>query len=83
MKGNHLKYNQRVAFPPAAEAVSRDTGEVRMVDLVVDSNTIEHSPIGIQIGPITRGVLLNNNRFEDVARPYAISTPANVKVVER
>ncbi len=83
VKGNSLKYNQRVAFPPSAQATTRDTGEVRMFDLVVDSNLIEHSPIGIQIGPVTRGVLLNNNRFQDVAMPYAISTAGNVKVVER
>lgn len=82
VKGNILRYNQRVAFPPSAQPVSKDTGEVRMFDVLVDGNTIEHSPIGIQIGPQVRGALLNGNNFLDVERPYAISTPEKVRILD-
>ncbi len=86
IRGNHLRYNQRVALPPAAQDTPKDnseqTGEIRLFDLVVDGNTIEHSPVGIQVGPQARSVLLNNNHFLDVARPYALSRPESVKVVE-
>lgn len=80
IRGNSLKYNQRIACPPSFQA--RPQGgkdEARMFDLVVDGNTIEHSPVGIQIGPKARGVLLNDNHFLDVAEPYALSRPENVK----
>jgi len=82
VKGNRLRYNQRVAIPPSAQLTPKDNGDVRMFDLVVDGNTIEHSPVGIQIGGQTRGVLLNNNHFLDVERPYAIARPESVKVIE-
>jgi Pectate lyase superfamily protein len=82
IKGNRLRYNQRVALPPSAQPTTKDNGEARMFDLVVDDNTIEHSVIGIQIGPQTRGVVVNNNHLVDVARPYAISRPESVKVIE-
>jgi hypothetical protein len=81
VKGNLLRYNQRVAFPPSAQAKPKGNGVIRMYDVLVDGNTIEHSPIGIQIGPITQGVLLNNNKFTDVAEPYAISNPSTTRVI--
>jgi hypothetical protein len=82
VKGNVLRYNQRVAFPPSAQPRPKGSGPIRMFDIVVDGNTIEHSPIGIQIGPQTQGVLLNNNHFIDVADPYAISNPATTQVIK-
>ena len=80
VKGNRLLYNQRVAFPPSAQPTPMGNGEVRMYDIVVDGNTVEHSPIGVQIGPQTRGVFLNANRFVDVERPYAISVPESAVI---
>jgi hypothetical protein len=82
VKGNILRYNQRVAFPPSAQPTPNGNGEVRMIDILVDGNTIEHSPIGIQIGPQTRGAFLHANRFIDVERPYAISSAVDAIVAE-
>ena len=80
VKGNLLRYNQRVAFPPSAQPTPKGSGEARIIDILVDGNTIEHSAVGIQIGPQSRGALLNNNRFVDVAMPYAISNPADAVI---
>lgn len=82
IKGNCLKYNQRVAFPPNVQPTPKGKGDVRMVDVVVDGNTIEHSPIGVQIGPETAGALLSGNRFIDVTQPYAIAKPEGTQVIE-
>jgi hypothetical protein len=82
VRGNRLRYDQRIAFPPSAEPTPKDRGEVRMHDVVIDRNTIEHARIGIQLGPQVRGALLHDNHFEDVARSYAIASPAYVQVME-
>ena len=82
VKGNVLRYNQRVAFPPSAEAKPRDLGLVRFIDVVIDGNRIEHSSAGVQLGPHVRGALLSNNRFEDVATPYLLAKPGVVKVID-
>ena len=82
VKGNFLRYNQRVAFPPSTRAKPRDMELVRFVNLVVNGNRINHSPVGVQIGPHVRGALLSNNRFEDVATPYLLAKPAAVKVID-
>jgi len=82
IKGNTLRFNQRISFPPMAQATRKSSGNVQMFDLVIDGNTVEHSPIGIQVGPETKGVLLNGNKFKDVAMPLALSAPEQVKVIE-
>ena len=82
VKGNTLRYNQRVAFPPSAEAKPRDDGKVRFVDVVVDGNRIEHSSAGVQIGPAVQRVVVSNNRFTDVVEPYLIAKPAEVNTIE-
>ena len=81
VKGNTLRYNQRVAFPPSAEAKPRDDGKVRFVDVIVDGNRIEHSSAGVQIGPAARNVVLANNQFEDVVEPHLIAKPEQVQLL--
>lgn len=85
VKGNVLRYNQRVAFPPSSDTRERMAGykgPVRMWDVVVDGNRIEHSSVGIQIGGQARGVVVSRNRFTDVADPYLIARPDDVQVIE-
>lgn len=82
VKGNTLRYNQRVAFPPAAQPAPQGNADARMYDVVVDSNVVQHSPVGIQIGAQTRGVVLSGNRFGDVAMPYAVANREQVRVLE-
>ncbi len=81
VKDNLLRYNQRVAFPPSAEAKPHDDGKVRFVDVVVDGNRIEHSSAGVQIGPQARNVVLANNQFADVAEPHLIAKPEQVQLL--
>jgi len=85
VKGNVLKYNQRISFPPSATPPAKtvkNDGEVRMFDLVIDGNSIQHSPVGIQIGPQVRGAVVSNNRFEDVRDRYWIPETGAVKILD-
>ena len=82
VKGNHLTYNQRVAFPPSAEALPHDNGQVRFVDIVMDGNRVEHSSAAVQIGPSARNVVIANTRCDDVATPYLLAKPDAVLVLE-
>ena len=85
VKGNLLRYNQRVAFPPSAdtkEQMAGYKGLVKMLDVVVNDNRIEHSPVGVQIGGQANGVVVSHNHFTDVAEPYLIGKPEDVKVIE-
>lgn len=75
IKGNILRYNQRIALPPSAEDFAKDQGLVRFVDIVIDGNRIEHSSVGIQIGPHARGVIVNGNQFDDVRQPTLFAKP--------
>lgn len=81
VKGNLLRYNQRVAFPPSAEVKPRDDGKVRFVDVIVDSNRIEHSSGGVQVGPAVQRFVVANNHFEDVAEPHLIAKPEEVQLL--
>ena len=81
VKGNTLRYNQRVAFPPSAEAKPRDDGDVRFVDVVVDANRIEHSSAGVQVGPAVQRFVVANNHYEDVAEPHLIAKPEHVQLL--
>ena len=81
VKGNDLRYNERIAFPPSADAKPRDTGDVRFVDVIVDDNRIEHSSVGVQIGPPARNVVIANLHTNDVAQPYLLARPEKVLVI--
>ncbi len=81
VKGNTLRYNERVAFPPSAEVKPRDDGKVRFVDVVVDGNRIEHSSGGVQVGPAARRFVVANNQFEDVAEPHIFAKPEQVQLL--
>jgi hypothetical protein len=83
VKGNVLKYNQRISFPPSVELVPRGKNDARMFDVVIDGNRIEHSAVGIQIGPQVRGAVLSGNRFEDVKDRYGIAVPAQALVIDQ
>ena len=78
IKGNTLRYNQRIAVPPSVEDKPKDQGLVRFVDVLIDGNRIEHSPVGIQIGPHAIGVAVVGNQFEDVKQPLLLAKPEQV-----
>ena len=70
-RGNVLRFNQRIVAQPwtgDSPPAPRAGGEL-FRDLVFDDNLIEHSPVGIQLGPNTGGVVLARNDFRDVAKP--------------
>lgn len=83
VKGNHLEYNQRVAFPPSFSVDPHAKKPVRMYDVVVDGNHIEHSPVGVQIGAEVRGAVISDNTYADVAEVRQIAKPETVQVLGR
>ena len=78
IKGNEFEYNQRIVLAPDENA-SRTPGRndvVRMVDAVIERNTIRHATVGINVGPCAANVLLAGNRFEDVTTPLLVAPAA-------
>lgn len=84
VKGNTLRYNQRVAFPPSADSKpAKGDGKVRFMDIVVNRNRIEHGSAAVQIGPAARRVLLSDNQLVDIAEPYLLSKPEEVTILDK
>ena len=54
-----------------------------MYDVIIDGNRIEHSPVGIQVGPQVRGAVISGNTFVDVGENYGLASPRETKVIER
>ena len=78
IKGNVLRYNQRIAVPPFDIPNPRSAGHDVFRDLVIDDNRIEHSPVGVQVGPDIGGVVTAKNQFLDVKQPYLLAKPSQV-----
>jgi hypothetical protein len=76
-RGNTLRYGQRIVIQPWAGDTApgpRPGGDL-FRDVIFDANTIEHSPVGIQVGPNVSGVILARNLFRDVDRPIWLADP--------
>jgi hypothetical protein len=78
IKGNELDYNQRIVLAPDAKPDRKLGGHefLRMVDGVIERNTIRHATVGINVGPCASRVVLRANRFEDVETPLLVAPPA-------
>lgn len=83
VRGNVLRYNQRIAFPPWSGPPPKDPGFDRILDVVIDHNHVEHSSVGVQIGPMIGNVLLSGNVFQDVAIPLMLAKPQKVLSLEK
>lgn len=82
-RGNKLAFGHRLIVqawngdkPPAPKP---GNGVYR--DVVIDDNRVEHSPVGIQLGPDVRNAVVSRNTFDDVARPLLLARPDDVKVI--
>jgi hypothetical protein len=77
---NGLRYGQRLVMQPWADdkPPGPRPGGGLFRDVVMDANTIENTPVGIQIGPNVEGVILARNQFRDVERPTWLAKPDNV-----
>jgi hypothetical protein len=83
-RGNVLSYGHRLIVqawngdkPPNPKAGG---GVYR--DVVIDGNRIEHSAVGIQLGPDVRNAVTAHNTFDDVVQPLLLAQPGNVQVIE-
>ncbi len=72
VRGNRLRYNQRVA-------VGGSSPQAGFRDVLVDGNTVEDSAVGVQLGSNVTGALVTGNRFARVAKPYDVGS---AKVIE-
>jgi hypothetical protein len=78
VRGNELSYNQRIVLAPDDNPV-RKLGRnefLRMVDGVIERNTIRHGAVGINVGPTAEGVVLRDNLCDDVATPLLVAPAA-------
>lgn len=80
IRGNSLHYNQRVGFQISSIGHAADAHHLKAQDVIIDSNSIDHSPVGIQIGPNIGGTLITGNHYKDVAEPRMLAKPENVVV---
>ncbi|HEX8912364.1 MAG TPA: hypothetical protein VF796_08380, partial [Humisphaera sp.] len=80
LRGNTLRYGQRLVVQPwtGDSAPGPRPGGSLFRDVVVDANTVEHSAVGLQIGPNVGGAVLSRNAFTDVARPTWLARPQDV-----
>lgn len=76
-RGNTLEYGQRIVVQPWAgdSPPGQRPGDMLFRDIIIDRNTIEHSSIGIQLGPNVGRAVLSRNVFSDVARPIWTTRP--------
>ena len=75
IQDNVLRYNERISVPPSDTPHPRSAGHEVFRDLVIQDNLIEHSPVGVQVGPDIGGVLAVKNHFVDVKQPYELAQP--------
>ncbi len=81
-RGNTLRYGQRLVVQPWSgdSPPGPRPGAGLFRDVVFDQNTIEHSAVGIQLGPNVANAALSRNRFVDVVRPLWLARPNDVFV---
>ncbi len=77
LRGNRLRYNERLTMGLS----TRDAGGARFRDVVIDSNRIAFTPVGVQLDPNVYRAVLNGNQFEEVAEPYAIQRKAEALIL--
>ena len=83
LRGNTLRYNQRLVVQPwSGEKPPGPRPPTRFRDVVIDRNRIEHSAVGIQIGPDVAGAVLGHNTFDDVAQPILEAVPKAARQME-
>jgi hypothetical protein len=74
IKGNHLSYGHRIVmrfgFGPRTVGAT-----IAMDDVVIDRNSIDHTPVGIDVDAAAEGVLLARNQFSEVRRSMLLATP--------
>ena len=83
-RGNTLRYGHRLLVQgwTGDNAPGPRPGGGLFRDVIVDGNRIEHSAVGIQLGPNVTGAVAAHNSFEDVAQPLLLAQPQNVQVIE-
>jgi hypothetical protein len=76
-RGNTLRFNQRVVVQPwtGETAPGPRPGGDLFRDVVIDGNTVEHSTVGVQLGPNVGQAVVARNVFRDVARPVWAANP--------
>jgi hypothetical protein len=76
-RGNTLRYYQRLVVQPWSDAnpPGPRPGGALFRDIVIDGNRIEHSPVGIQLGPNVGGAAIGKNEFIDVTKPVLEAKP--------
>ena len=83
MRGNRLTDNQTILVQTGYDT-RKDTPQGRpcQTDVVIDSNTMRQTAVGIILDSNTTDSVVHGNRFEEVGRPYEVRNAASCTVVK-
>jgi len=82
VRGNRLAYGHRVLIMRGYYSAERkQVNFVTARDVVIDHNTIDHTPVGIELDANTEGAVIANNVFTDVKEPLKLYNPQRVFVL--
>ncbi len=82
IRGNRLSYGHRVLMMRGYYSAERKpVNFVAARDIVIDHNTIDHTPVGIELDANVEGAVIANNVFTDVKEPLKLHNPQRVLVL--
>jgi hypothetical protein len=81
IRGNSLSYGYRVMVKLGYSDAFTKVNYAAARDVVIDRNSIDHSPVGIAIDANVAGVVISDNKFKAVQRPLVLLAPAQCLVL--
>lgn len=81
MRDNRLSYGHRVLVMWGYGGARKELGFDIARDIVMDRNSIDHTPVGIELDANVAGAVVAGNQFSDVAEPLRLHAPEKVLVI--
>ncbi len=72
IRANHLSYGNRVLVRYGYGGSEITAPTIAARDIIVAENQLEHSSVGIEVGPDVEGVLIHDNRYVKVSEPVKL-----------
>jgi hypothetical protein len=82
VRSNHLSYGHRVLMMWGYGGEPKQVDFVAAHDIVIDHNSIDHTPIGIELDANVEGAVVAHNTFEDTAEPLWLHDASRVQVLK-
>ncbi len=81
IRENSLSYGYRIMVKVGCSAAFTKVNYVAARDVVIDRNSIDHSPVGIEIDANVAGVVIRGNKVRAVQQPLLLLAPAQCLVL--